>query len=454
MKAVAWNEKIYDEAIGIYKADMQPRLDLDGAYGWSTRDPDNFFESNYKKWALGVTLKVPVFDGWRTAGKVAQARADRAKVEQDRAALETQIDLEAKQAVDRLRVAASVFRAAELSVAQARRAAEMTNANYQLGAATTLDVLDAQAALTQAEWNRVEALHAHANARAGLRYVLGRDPLDTGRAAAARTRDHPRTVMTTRSLLLLAALPLSLPACSGRAPRRRRRPVPRGVPVRTAAVETRDLDETLVLAGTLRPRAQVELVAELQARLMRVVRDEGARVAAGELLAVLDATDYRLANERAKAALAVAEANRSHALAEKERAESLLKTGGITAKDNAVGAGRAAGGGGVASRRSRPRAAIAAQQLSRTEIRAPFAGRVAKRHADPGAMLASGTQRLHLRGRRRARVPRAGAVRAVRQGEARGRASTVQVDALSGRTVRAGSRASRRSSTSARARSR
>lgn len=178
VQAVAWNEKIYDEAIGIYKADMQPRLDLDGAYGWSTREPHNFLETNYQRWSFGITLKVPVFDGWRTAGKVAQARADRAKVEQDRAALETRIDLEAKQAVDRLRVAASVFRAAELSVAQARRASEMTNANYRLGAATPLDVLDAQAALTQAEWNRVEALHAHANARAGLRYVLGRDPLD------------------------------------------------------------------------------------------------------------------------------------------------------------------------------------------------------------------------------------------------------------------------------------
>ena len=179
VKAVAWNEKIYDEAIGIYKADMQPRLDLDARLRLvGARHADNFFESNYKKWTLAVTLKVPVFDGWRTAGKVAQARADRAKVGQDRVALETLIDLEAKQAVDRLRVAASVFRAAELNVAQARKAAEMTEANYRLGAATPLDVLDAQAALTQAEWSRVEALHAHANARAGLRYVLGRDPLD------------------------------------------------------------------------------------------------------------------------------------------------------------------------------------------------------------------------------------------------------------------------------------
>jgi HAE1 family hydrophobic/amphiphilic exporter-1 len=179
VQAASWNEKIYDEAIGIHKADMQPRLDLGADFGWSTRDTSNFFESNYKKWNLAVTLKIPLFDGWRTAGKVAQARADRAKVGQDRVALETLIDLEAKQAVDRLRVAASVFRAAELNVAQARRAAEMTSANYGLGAATTLDVLDAQAALTEAEWNRVEALHAHVNARAGLRYVLGRNPLDT-----------------------------------------------------------------------------------------------------------------------------------------------------------------------------------------------------------------------------------------------------------------------------------
>lgn len=177
VNAISWSEKIYDEAIGIYKADMQPRLDLNGAFGWSTRDTQNFFESNYKKWSLSVALKVPVFDGWRTAGKVAQARADRARVGQDRVALETLIDLEAKQAVDRLRVAASVFHAAELNVEQARRAQEMIEANYRLGAATTLDVIDAQAALTQAEFNRIEALHAHANARAGLRYVVGQDPL-------------------------------------------------------------------------------------------------------------------------------------------------------------------------------------------------------------------------------------------------------------------------------------
>lgn len=163
-----------------------------------------------------------------------------------------------------------------------------------------------------------------------------------------------------------------------------------GVPVRTAPVQTRDLDETLVLTGTLRPRQQVQVVAEVSARLLRVLHDEGARVADGAVLAQLDDVDYRLSKERALAAQAVAEANRQHALVERERADNLLKTGGITDKDHLaaqVGLQVAEAALGQA----RAEAAIAAQQHARAQVRAPFAGRVAKRLADAGAMLASGT---------------------------------------------------------------
>jgi outer membrane protein len=185
LKAIEWTERVYDEAIGIYQADSRPRLDFNGSYGWSTLDTSNFFKSNYEKWSLAVTLKIPIFDGWRTAGKVAQARADRRKVGQDRVELETAINLEAKQAVDRLAVARSVYRSAELNVTQARKALEMTEANYRLGAATTLDVIDAQAALSQAETTRVEALGAHVDARASLLYVMGQNPLEESAPSSA-----------------------------------------------------------------------------------------------------------------------------------------------------------------------------------------------------------------------------------------------------------------------------
>ncbi len=119
--------------------------------------------------------------------------------------------------------------------------------------------------------------------------------------------------MRPRNLLLLttAAL-LPVAACSGGS-RTAEEAAPRGLAVRTAAVEKRDLPEEVVLTGTLKPRAQVQVVAEVQARLLRVVREEGSRVAKGDVLALLDDTDYRLANDRARAAQAMAEANRAFA---------------------------------------------------------------------------------------------------------------------------------------------
>jgi RND family efflux transporter MFP subunit len=119
------------------------------------------------------------------------------------------------------------------------------------------------------------------------------------------------------------------------------------------------------------------------------VREAGSRVAKGDDLADLYDTHYRLGHDRARAALAVAEANRAHAETEKERAESLLETGGITDRDHLTAqVALQVADAGLAQ--ARAEAAISAQQLSRTQVRAPFAGRVAKRFPDAGAMLAPG----------------------------------------------------------------
>lgn len=233
------------------------------------------------------------------------------------------------------------------------------------------------------------------------------------------------------SLLLLGGLAF---AGCGRTGETAATDKPRGVPVRTATVERHDMYDTLALTGTLRPRAQVQVVAEVPARLLRVLKDEGARVAQGETLALLDETDYRLAHERAGAALAVAEANKAHALIEKERADNLLKTGGITDKDH-LSAQVNLQVADASLAQARAEAAIAGQQLARTRVSAPFQGRVAKRLVDPGAMLASGTPLYTLVDDSvlefRAAVPSAD------YGQARvGAPVEVSVDALKGFTTR------------------
>jgi outer membrane protein TolC len=178
MNAVRLMHGAYREFIGVARADGLPRLDFDAAWGYSVREPKNFWKADFTRWNATLSLTVPVFDGRRASGRVIQAQAEAGKIEQDRIALENQIRLEAKESYERLETARTILEAAQLNVEQAGKALEMTEANYKHGAATTLDVLDAQAALTLAESIRLEALHEHANTRASLRYVMGRDPLD------------------------------------------------------------------------------------------------------------------------------------------------------------------------------------------------------------------------------------------------------------------------------------
>jgi outer membrane protein TolC len=193
IKRLALEERVRTELVGIAKSDALPSLDFAGAFGWSVRKPENFGDSEFQRWSAAFTLTVPVFDGFRTAGKVAQAKAELNKVGQDRVSFENQVRLEARDAVDRLAVAKRVLDVAELTLKQARRALDMIDANYKHGAATLLDVIDAQAAVTEADLNRVEALYTHANARATLRFVMAQDPLDPPTSPPPTPTNAPAT---------------------------------------------------------------------------------------------------------------------------------------------------------------------------------------------------------------------------------------------------------------------
>ena len=189
------------------------------------------------------------------------------------------------------------------------------------------------------------------------------------------------------SASVLAVAVAGLSACGGRTEADSSVQVARTIPVRTVAVETRDLTETLTLTGTLDPRAQVPVVAEVSARLLSVLKNEVDRVGKDALLASLDDTDFRLARDRAKAVLDVAEANRAHAHVEEDRAENLLKTGGITDKDR-LAATVAVQVAEASAAQARTELAIAEQQLARCQVKAPIGGRIVKRSADTGTMLA------------------------------------------------------------------
>lgn len=172
-------ESIRTQLVGVAKADSKPSFDFVGSYGRSTRKPENFIDRDFTKWTTAINIKFPIFDGKRVAGKVAQAEAEVGKARQDKIALLNQIRLQAMDSLVKLNVAARLISAAQLNVQQAQKALDMTQANYSYGAATILDVTDAQNALVQAESTLAMALQQHADARATVNFVMGHDPVES-----------------------------------------------------------------------------------------------------------------------------------------------------------------------------------------------------------------------------------------------------------------------------------
>ncbi|MGQ9632669.1 MAG: TolC family protein [Bryobacteraceae bacterium] len=169
-------ERSAEYQLQLARAESRLRLDATAGFGISTRLTENLFNSDFTRWNVGVNLTLPVFDGFRRSGLVAQAVANQRAVRLEREKVQQQVRLGLQQALDEVRAAQETINAARANLSQAERVLAMTQENYRYGAATTLDIVDAQTALGVARTNLLKGLHDYAVARANLLWTLGRRP--------------------------------------------------------------------------------------------------------------------------------------------------------------------------------------------------------------------------------------------------------------------------------------
>ena len=164
--------------------------------------------------------------------------------------------------------------------------------------------------------------------------------------------------------------------------------------VQVIDVELRDLTLTVTSQGTVSPRTESELVPEVAGRVIEVSPSfvSGGFFEAGELLLRIDPHDYRQAVVQAGSAVAQAELRLASEQAEADVARrewEELGEGGepppLTLREPQLAEAEAA----VAA----ARAALlnAERNLERTEIRAPFAGRVRQKQVDVGQFVSPGS---------------------------------------------------------------
>jgi outer membrane protein len=111
--------------------------------------------------AAGLHLEIPLFTGFRTSAERQESAALMRAATQRRIDTEQQVKSDVEETIHALQTASEKITTTEVQVQQAELAARHVRARYENGMATALDLLDTEAALSQAELARLQAAYAY-----------------------------------------------------------------------------------------------------------------------------------------------------------------------------------------------------------------------------------------------------------------------------------------------------
>lgn len=158
---------IQKTAVDIARGGMRPVVTLSASYQFAY-DSTPASSAADDEWLATISMKVPVFDGGTTRGRVMQEQASLNQAEQAAAKKEEAVRAEVIQAALSVESTYETVGAARKSLELAQENLRLAEVGYREGVNTQLDVLSARTTLTEARQELSGALKAYRVALAGL----------------------------------------------------------------------------------------------------------------------------------------------------------------------------------------------------------------------------------------------------------------------------------------------
>jgi outer membrane protein TolC len=154
---------------GAVKSERLPSIGASGDYG--TIGPE--IVGAHPTYTMGVSLRVPVFDGGRREGRRSESFSQYHQEQIRTRDLGQQIELQVRVALESLRSAAAEVDAAREGLMLAENELAQAQRRYEAGVGTSVEVTDAQTRVQRARDNQVNALYDHNLARLDLATATG-----------------------------------------------------------------------------------------------------------------------------------------------------------------------------------------------------------------------------------------------------------------------------------------
>ena len=165
-----FSEGAAKKQVDVAKTRSRPSLSFFTNYQFDHNE--RLLEMN-RVWNLGFTLNFPIFDGLATRAAVKQAESGLKQTQLGKQQVTDAVELEVRSAYLNLLEAKTLIDVQRETVEQAQESVRIANLRYENGMITSVELTDAQLALSQAEVNRLQSLHDYAVGLARLEKAIG-----------------------------------------------------------------------------------------------------------------------------------------------------------------------------------------------------------------------------------------------------------------------------------------
>ena len=163
--------------IQMAKSGYRPTVDLLGGYSYRSNNLGNMINEKHRNWNAGISVNIPIFEGFSTRAKVDAAKAKYAQAKIDKDNLVDSIAVEVRKACLDLKKSAAIIKSQQDNVEEAVEALRISEVSYTNGVAINLNVLDSQVALAQIQINLASGIYDYLMAKAYLDRSIGKSIL-------------------------------------------------------------------------------------------------------------------------------------------------------------------------------------------------------------------------------------------------------------------------------------
>ncbi|ABZ78198.1 type I secretion outer membrane protein, TolC family [Shewanella halifaxensis HAW-EB4] len=161
---------IAEETITLYKAGHMPSLSLNAGYNKGIeQEPGNDFDNG----TVGVTLSIPIFEGFKVSSRVNQAQYQYVEASAKLEQTHRQVVKNVRNNFNNVGASISSIRAYEQSVISSQSALQATEAGFEVGTRTIVDVLNSTRNLYDSKRKLSDARYGYINSILALKQAAG-----------------------------------------------------------------------------------------------------------------------------------------------------------------------------------------------------------------------------------------------------------------------------------------